>query len=179
MPTLLTYHYEFCEGETMAKQPVNEMVANLAEPHAAALGLEVVDVQFLREGGQRILRVLIDREGGISLDDCEALSKVLGEELDRADPIPYGYCLEVSSPGVERPLKKEQDFRRFAGRLINCRLYSPLQGRKNFSGILLGLEGHDVLLQAETPGIVRLPLASVASARLVFNDGSREGGKVK
>lgn len=163
----------------MAKQPVNELVTKLAEPHAALLGLEVVDVQFLKEGGQRILRVLIDREGGISLDDCEALSKVLGEELDRADPIPCGYSLEVSSPGIERPLKKEQDFRRFAGRLINCRLYNPLLGRKNFSGVLLGLEGQDVLLEAEAVGIVRLPLASVASARLVFDEGSREGGKRK
>lgn len=162
----------------MTKQQVNEIVANLAEPHAAALGLEVVDVQFLREGGQRILRVLIDREGGISLDDCEALSRVLGEELDRADPISYSYSLEVSSPGIERPLKKEQDFRRFAGRLINCRLYSPLQGRKNFSGVLLGLEGQEILLEAEAGGVVRLPLASVASARLIFSEGRREGGKI-
>lgn len=158
----------------MIKQSANEIVANLAEPHAAALGLEVVDVQFLKEGGQRILRVLIDREGGISLDDCEALSRALGEDLDQADPIPYSYCLEVSSPGIERPLKKEQDFRRFAGRQINCRLYSPLQGRKNFSGVLLGLEGQEILLESESGAVIRLPLSSVASARLVFKERGKE-----
>jgi ribosome maturation factor RimP len=161
----------------MAKQPVNELVTNLAEPHAAALGLEVVDVQLLREGGRRILRVLIDREGGIALDDCEALSTALGEELDRADPIPYSYCLEVSSPGIERPLKKEQDFRRFAGHTISCRLFSPLQGRKNFSGLLLGLEGQEILLKAGEGDVVRLPLDAVALARLVYDEGNRKGGK--
>lgn len=161
----------------MAKPPVTEIVTGLAEPHAAALGLEVVDVQFVREGGQRVLRLLIDREGGIALDDCEALSTALGEELDRADLIPYSYCLEVSSPGIERPLKKEQDFRRFAGHTISCRLYSPMQGRRNFSGVLLGLEGQEILLKAGEDAVVRLPLDSVARARLVYDEGNRKGGK--
>lgn len=159
------------------KQPVTETVAELAEPHAVALGLELVDVQFVREGSQRILRVLIDREGGVSLDDCEALSKALGEELDRADPISSSYCLEVSSPGIERPLKKTQDFRRFTGRLISCRLYSPLQGRKNFSGVLLGLDGQEIVLETGQDEVIRLPLEALASARLVFDEGSRKGGK--
>lgn len=161
----------------MAKLPVTEVVASLAAPHAVRVGLEVVDVEFVREGGQKILRVLIDREGGISLEDCEAMSKALGEDLDRTDPIPFSYCLEVSSPGIERPLKKEQDFRRFAGRLVHCRLYSPLDGKKNFSGVLLGLEGQEILLEDEEAGLVRFPFAEVAGAKLVFAEKGGKGGK--
>lgn len=163
----------------MTKPSVTEVVAKLAEPLAVNMGLEVVDVEFVRHGSQRILRVLIDREGGVALHDCETLSKALGDNLDRIDPIPFSYCLEVSSPGIERPLKKERDFRRFAGHSVCCRLFRPLEGKKNFSGVLHGLDGQEILLEVEAGSVVRFPLSSVASARLIFPKESRKGGKNK
>lgn len=147
---------------------VTEKIAALAEPLAEALGLELVDVEYVKEGGQQILRILIDREGGIALDHCEALSRALDEELDRVDPIEQAYVLEVSSPGIERPLKKDADFIRFAGKPAQIKLFAPLDGKKVYTGILRGLEEREILVEDERKQIVRIPLAQVAKANLAF-----------
>lgn len=148
-----------------AKRPV-EIAAELAEELAGPLGLEIVDVEFQREAGGRVLRVFIDKPGGVTLDDCEALSQRLSQRLDEVDPIQESYSLEVSSPGIERPLKKPQDYARFAGRLVHVRTYGPVDGRRNFRGELLGLEDDVVVIRLEQ-GEVRIPLQQVAKARLV------------
>ena len=142
------------------------------------LGLELVDVEFVREGGQYVLRFLIDKEGGVTLDDCEALSRLLDSELDRLDPIDHSYLLQVSSPGVERPLKKADDYLRFQGRPAAIKLFAPLDGQKVFKGVLLGLEAGHVLLETDGRGIARLPLDKVAKAHLLFQD-RQKGGREK
>lgn len=150
----------------MAK--IADMVRDIAAPLAERLGLELVDVEFVREGGQMILRVFIDREGGVMLEHCETMSRSLDEELDRVDPIEQSYLLEVSSPGIERPLKKEADYIRFAGRQVKIKLFSPLNGQKNFTGTLRGLEGQELLLETENQELMQIPLSQVAKAHLAF-----------
>lgn len=150
----------------MAK--VNELVAKIAAPLADAFGLELVNVEFVKEGGQLILRIYIDRDGGVMLDHCEMMSCALEEALDNLDPIEENYLLEVSSPGVERPLTKAADYERFAGRAVKLRLFSPVDGQKNFTGILRGLEGQAVLLETEEDALLRIPLSQVAKANLTF-----------
>ncbi len=152
----------------MAKQPVAESVSRLALPLAEELGLELVEVEYLKERGKNILRVLIDREGGVRLEDCESLSRTLGDALDREDPIPHSYLLEVSSAGVERPLKKESDYIRFTGKKAKIRLYSSLQGQKVYSGTLCGADNGEVLLETGKANMVRIPFAQIAKANLVF-----------
>lgn len=148
-----------------AKRPV-EIVAEMAEELAASLRLELVDVEFRREPGGRILRVFIDKPGGVTLDDCQALSRLLSRRLDEVDPIEDSYSLEVSSPGIERPLTKPKDYVRFAGHKVQVRTYGPIDGRRNFKGELLGLEDEAVVLRLED-GDVRIPVDQVAKARLV------------
>ncbi len=145
---------------------VEDTVTSLAEPIAASLGLEVVEVQYRKEAGSWCLRVILDRDGGIGVEDCRAFSEALGEALDQADPVPHAYVLEVSSPGVERPLKKERDYVRFAGRRVAVTTFAPFEGRKRFTGELLGLHDGAVRLRLEDGGEIAIPLPAVARAKL-------------
>jgi ribosome maturation factor RimP len=149
---------------------VAEKILPLAEPLAESLGLELVDVEFVKEGGNYILRILVDREGGVTHKDCESLSSLLGDELDKVDPIEESYLMEVSSPGIERPLKKEGDFLRFAGSRVRVNLYSSLDGKKSVKGMLRGMEENLILVEDEDNNLVRIPLAQVAKANLSFFD---------
>ena len=152
----------------MSKKAVTENVTELAVPLATSLGLDLVDVEFVTERGQTVLRILIDREAGVRLEDCERLNRLLGDELDRADPIPYSYNLEVSSAGLERPLKKESDFIRFNGKKVKIKLFASLAGVKNFSGHINGFEDGNILLRDENKEVLRIPLNQVAKANLVY-----------
>ncbi|MBS4008258.1 MAG: ribosome maturation factor RimP [Clostridium sp.] len=154
---------------------IDKIVSEIAAPLAAALGLELVDVEFVKDGGRMILRVYIDREGGIMLEHCETMSYALEEALDSLDPIEEHYLLEVSSPGVERPLKKAQDYERFTGREAKVRLFSPLNGQKKFIGTLRGLEEENILLEMEKQTLVRIPVSQVAKANLIFIDKQKGG----
>ena len=154
---------------------INKLVTEIAVPLADALGLELVDVEFVKESGRMILRVYIDREGGIKLEHCEVMSCALEEALDNLDPIEEHYLLEVSSPGVERPLKKAADYLRFTGRVVKVRLFSSLNRQKGFTGTLRGLEGQDILLETEKHTLVRIPLSQVAKANLAFIDKEKGG----
>jgi len=149
-----------------SKRRIVEVSTRLAEEVGQRQGVEVVDVEYVKERGEYYLRVFIDKPGGVGLDDCEAFSEAIGELLDEVDPIPGSYSLEISSPGIERPLKKERDFQRFAGRLVAIRTYAPLDGRKNWKGVLHGLrEGH-VVIEVEGQAVT-IPFASIAKAHLV------------
>lgn len=154
---------------------INKLVTELAAPLADKLGLELVDVEFVKESGQLILRVYIEREGGVMLEHCEAMSSALDEVLDNLDPIEENYLLEVSSPGVERPLKKAADYERFIGRAVKVRLFSSFGGQKSFTGSLRGLEGQEILLETEKQILVRIPLSQVAKANLTFIDKEKGG----
>ena len=128
----------------MAK--VTDAVAALALPVVAEAGCSLWDVEYVKEAGTWFLRVYIDKEGGVSIDDCEAVSRPLSDLLDQADPIEGSYTFEVSSAGADRALKKPEHFARFLGHEIEVKLYRPREGRKEFAGVLKGYESGDVTL---------------------------------
>jgi ribosome maturation factor RimP len=156
------------------QEAVAPRVQALAEPLARSLGLELVDIEYLREGPSWILRIFIDKPGGVNLDDCSTFSHALGPALDVDDVVGTAYSLEVSSPGLERPLKKPKDFERFAGKRIKVKTFAPLPmpgvtagpGQKNFQGTLIGLKGDRVEIEAEGKP-VQIPLNAIAKAHLV------------
>ena len=127
---------------------VTELVAQLAAEPARAVGCFVWDVEFLREGGERYLRVSIDNDAAeVNIDQCEAVSKALDVKLDELDPIQESYILEVCSAGAERALKRPEDFQRFLGSPVTVKLYSARDGRKEFPGVLRAWEDGDVVLE--------------------------------
>lgn len=160
----------------MAAETTVAKVEQLILPVLTELGMELVDVEFQKEGQGWVLRLFIDREGGVTLDDCAAVSREVSTLLDVEDLIATAYHLEVSSPGLDRPLKKERDYERFAGRLVKVKTYERLDPdgrgheRKAFSGRLLGLaEGRVRVEQLDKKGgVVELPLAAIAKANLEF-----------
>ena len=118
----------------MAK--VTDLTAQLAAPIAQQAGCSIWDVEYVKEAGSWFLRVYIDKEGGVSIDDCEAVSRPLSDKLDELDPIEGSYTLEISSAGADRALKKPEHFRQFMGTEVEARLYRPRDGRKEHVGIL-------------------------------------------
>ena len=131
----------------MAK--VTDTVAALALPVVEGAGCALWDVEYVKEAGQWFLRVYIDREGGVSIDDCEAVSRPLSDLLDEADPIEGSYTFEVSSAGADRALKKPEHFARFLGEEVEVKLYRPREGRKEFVGRLKGFEDGAVTLDMD------------------------------
>lgn len=156
----------------MAKgaKPVEVTVEDLARPLVAARGLELVGVEIVKEGASRYLRVYIDKEGGVSFDDCEAVSRAVDTQLDEIWPDPPYDYFEVSSPGLERPLKRDEDFARYAGREVAVATYAPVDGQKLFVGTLVGLvDGHIAMKLAKGKDAgkeIALDRKQVASARL-------------
>lgn len=160
-----TRFFLFPVGRLMAK-PDRKAIIGLLEPVVEAQGYELVDLEVTGGGGDRTLRLFIDGPEGVGLEDCEAVSRVVEEVLDEHDPIPDSYSLEVSSPGIDRPLRRESDFERFAGEQVKVRTFAPVQGQRSFTGILEGREGSDVLL--ETPeGHKRIPWNQIAKAHVM------------
>jgi len=142
---------------------------NVQKPIEAAvrgLGYELVGVEYLPQGRRSLLRVYIDTPDGVTVDDCERVSHQVSGALDVDDPIRGQYVLEVSSPGLDRPLFTADHFRQFAGRRVRLRISPPLEGRRNFSGVLQGLRDKLVVL-AEEEGEVEIPLQHIEQARLV------------
>ena len=143
-----------------------DQLVDLLEPVVTTMGYELVELEMVGSGGNRTLRLYIDAPNGVTLDDCEAVSHSVEERLDTEDPIPEGYSLEISSPGLERPLRKQADFDRFAGERVKVKTYGPVNGQRSFTGTLVGLE--DDQLVVETPeGRNAIPLDQVAKAHLV------------
>lgn len=122
----------------MKLEGIEDKIRALASPVAEGFGLELVDVTFTSEFGRRILRIYIDKPEGVTVDDCERVSREMSTLLDVEDPIPQNYNLEVSSPGLDRPLKTEKDFVRFIGRRARIRSKEALDGRRNFKAVIDG-----------------------------------------
>lgn len=120
------------------KNSIETAVMSLAEPIADAMGVYVVDVSSKKENGQRYLRIFIDKEGGVGLDDCESFSRTVEPVLDEKDPIREAYTLEVSSPGADRKLVTEREFKYYIGREVDVKLYKAADGKKEFTGVLSG-----------------------------------------
>ena len=122
----------------MAK--VTDVVAQLAAPVVEQAGCKLWDVEYVKEAGEWFLRIYIDKEGGVDINDCEAVSRPVSDLLDEADPIQGSYTFEVSSAGLDRPLRKPQHFAACAGQQVDVRFYRPLDGRKEYTGTLVGCD---------------------------------------
>lgn len=149
----------------MRQDPFN--LRDLLEPAVTALGCELVGVEYRPSGRQSLLRVYIDKPEGVTVDDCSAVSHQVSGLLDVEDPIPGQYTLEVSSPGLDRPLFQAQDFERFAGQQVKVRMRVPVEGQRNFRGCLRGLHEQQVVIEEQDGTCVSLPLDQVEQARLV------------
>lgn len=145
---------------------VTEIVRELAQPVAEENGCELWDVEYVREAGQWYLRLYLDKEGGVNILDCEAVSRKVSDLLDEADPIESSYVFEVSSAGAERPLKRPGDFERFMGSAVLVKTYKPRDGRKEFAGTLAGYEDGAVLLDMGTGEPLRFEKSEIALVRL-------------
>lgn len=154
----------------MAAAEQLEAVRSIAEAILAHHDYELVDLKLTREGRRMVLRVTVDSlEGGSSLDDIAAISEELSRALDEFDPIEVSYLLEVESAGLERPLVKPADYLRFAGQEIRVRSAEPVEGRRNFQGILTATGQETFVMQSAEGETVELPYSAVASARLVVD----------
>ncbi|WP_449241504.1 ribosome maturation factor RimP [Desulfoscipio gibsoniae] len=140
-------------------------IVQIINPKLVELGLDLVDVKYTREGGRWFLRVFIDKPAGVGLEDCQLVSGSIDPLLDEHDPIPHAYTLEVSSPGLNRPLNKPADFIRFTGENIKLTTFAPVEGRRKFKGKIIAAENCSITLDVDGTSVV-LPLNQVASARL-------------
>jgi ribosome maturation factor RimP len=163
--------FYFLDMTNPVQQSVVDRVREVSEPIIGGLGLELVDLEYLREGPRWVLRFFIDKEGGVTLEDCQGVSHALGPLLDVEDLVDSAYALEVSSPGLDRPLKKPKDFERFQGKRVQIRTYAlpsgVFQGRKNFSGTLIGLAGAGVEIEVDGQRGA-IPLPAIAKAHLIY-----------
>jgi ribosome maturation factor RimP len=154
------------------KERVTDIVEQLALPIVSQFGLELVDIEYKKEGANWYLRVFIDRpDGMIDIEDCSRVSEQLSNKLDEVDPIPTSYFLEVSSPGAERPLKKPSDFERAIGEWVHISLYEPLGGQKAYEGTLVEYSATGLVLETRVKGVKRtleVPSEKIASARLAI-----------
>lgn len=125
---------------------IEQIAKDLVMPVLEKNNFELVDVEYKKEGIHWYLRVYIDKEGGITLDDCQLVSEYLSDKLDEVDPIEHSYILEVSSPGLDRPLKKPRDFERNIGKEIEISLYAPIDKRKKFEGELIEFTGDKIII---------------------------------
>ena len=140
-------------------------VESLIIPVLEKNNYELVDIEFVKEGPNWYLRIYIDKDGGITIDDCEIASKSVEKLLDENDPIEQAYILEVSSPGIDRPLKKESDFVKYSGEIVDIKLYKAINGGKEHQGVLLGLENNIVSISVDNVKL-EFDKKDIASIRL-------------
>lgn len=137
------------EKRDSLSQNVAQRVKEIAEPYAAELGVEIWDVVFKKEGSDWYLRIFIDKEGGISVDDCVDFTHLITKPLDDADPISQSYTLEVSSPGIERELKADRHFEKYIGARVFLRTIRPVNGVRDFAGVLKAYEDQKITVETE------------------------------
>ena len=147
---------------------VVNIVKELAEPLVKTEGLNLVDVDYQKEGSDWVLRVFIENlDGELTLKHCENISKMLSDKLDSEDPIDKQYILEVSSPGIERPLVDKADFKRFKGELIEVKTYAAINDTKEFRGELIDFKNNKVII--DDKGVIEIPFNKIAHANLTFD----------
>ena len=157
----------------MPKKTANEgntvsAVRKLAEPIAAELGLSIWDIRFLKEGGLWYLRIFIDKPEGISIDDCERMSRAINDPLDKLDPIEQTYCLEVSSPGINRELTRPEHFEEYIDYAIEIRLIRPNEnGEKEIAGILKNYDGSVITIEDEDENTILINKKDTSSVHLI------------
>jgi len=162
-------HFFVLEMSSLLKQTVQAKVVEIANRVGVSTGIEIVDVELLGGGGSRLLRIYIDKPEGVTHSDCQLISDQVGAILDAEDVIPgEGYQLEVSSPGVERKLKTLRDFERFAGQSAVVELRTPVENRKKWEGVLAGVSGSVIRLEASPGNVIQFALGDVVRANLKF-----------
>lgn len=131
------------------KEQIEALIEKMLHPILTEHSYELVDVEYVKEAGTWFLRIYIDKEGGVTVDDCEIVSRALDVHLEKDDPIIEPYILEVSSPGLDRPLKKDKDFTRSMGKPVELKLYKPLNNQKEFEGQLMSFDAEKVTLKVD------------------------------
>jgi ribosome maturation factor RimP len=150
----------------MVQQEIIDRVSRLADSILSREGFELVEIQFRREARGWVLRLYVDREGGVTLEDCAQISHEIGRNLDVEDFILYPYILEVSSPGLTRPLKTQKDFMKYRDRLVKVTAIHPIENRRHFKGRLRGVEENRIRIEINGGEMVQIPLSEVARANL-------------
>ncbi len=157
-------------GETVGRRKVVDVISDITRKFCVSTGLELVDVQFVKEGPHRYLRVIIDKEDGVNLDDCGNVSKYLNKKLDDMDLIEEQYFLEVTSPGVERELKRDEDFIKYSGKMVQAKLFQPVNGLKVIKGKLLGVsDDGKICIENEKEENIQIPKSKTAVVKLVVD----------
>lgn len=152
--------------EYLSKKRVVDIVKDLLNPYLEENGYELFDIEYQKEGKDWFLRVYIDKEEGISIDDCEKVTRFLSPKLDEADPINKNYFLEVSSPGIDRPLIQDSDYEKYKGEIIDIFLYKTIDSKKVISGELVGLEGDQIIIKDETKNEIKVPKTFASKVKL-------------
>ncbi len=153
----------------MPKERVIDIAMELAKPIADEVGVELVDIEYKKEGSSWFLRVFIDKPEGVDIDDCSRVSERMSEQLDIVDPIQNAYFLEVSSPGAERPLRKPADYEKAVGKLIHISLYEPIDGKKAIEGLLKNYNSESLEIEFAVKSVKRsmvIPVGRIASGHL-------------
>jgi ribosome maturation factor RimP len=159
-------HFLFeTQGQMVATQ-VKHSLNDLLAPVVSGLGYEFVGLEFMPQGGRSLLRIYIDSESGVNLDDCERVSHQVSGVLEVEDPIRGQYILEVSSPGADRPLFTREHYERFVGRRVKIRLVMAVNGQRNFTGVLQGLRGDNVVVMEDNKEI-EIPFGQIDKGKLV------------
>lgn len=151
---------------------VTDVAEKLVTPILEEMQLELVDIEYVKEGKNWFLRLYIDKENGIDIEECGIVSERLSEKLDEVDPIPHHYFLEVSSPGAERPLKKAEDFQQAIGKFVHVKTYEPIDNEKTFDGKLLTFDGEALEIEITIKTrkkTINIPYSKVAKARLAVS----------
>jgi len=148
---------------------IEDAVWEIAGKIATDAGCRVYDVEFVKEGADWFLRVFIDKDGGVFINDCETVSRALGDALDERDPIAQSYCLEVSSPGIERRLRKNEHFTDNIGKNVEIKLYSPINKKKVLIGKLVSFANNMISIE-NADGIINLEKNKIADAKLLWED---------
>ncbi len=156
---------------------VSAAVWNIAQPVADRLGLEIWDIRFLKEGTDWFLRIFIDKDGGVDITDCENFSRAIDAPLDELDPIEQSYCLEVSSPGLERELTRPDHFEKYTGAGIKVRMIRPVNGVREFKGVLESHDGGMIVLRLDDGSAMNIEKKETSYIRL--DDFEQKGPEEK
>lgn len=154
----------------VSKKKITDLVFDMANPIIEEMGLELVCVEYVKEGANWYLRLYIDKEGGVDLDDCQGVSVKISDLLDEKDPISQSYYLEVSSPGIERVLQREKDFVKYKGELVNVSLYVPIDGKKNYIGKLGSVDEENLTLIIDNAKEMKIDREQITQVRIAWKE---------